>query len=351
LPADIRPVLESAAAEIERSYSTATDYDRAMAAQSYLLDTQRFTYTFDLPDYGTKEPIEAFLTETPRGSCEQFSTALALILRAWQIPTRLVVGFKQGEFDPTTGIYIFRDKHAHAWVEVYFKELGLVEFDPTPGANDVAESTSGVLGMLRKWAERARGIMMRVHHRLGAEWRGGVIGYSRSQQRRVLEGLSDAAARLAAQASAIFHALWPEMPDFGVAQVVMLVASITFVGMGLHLAGRWLQGKLRRSRRRGRRDRTLRFYQELLRILRKKGMTRPPHVTPREFAQAAGAQLAEANEDGQVVQAALGLVTDMYYRARFGGYELTDVQSARVREALQTLARAKRVGRTRPPAL
>ncbi len=44
----------------------------------YLMDPTRFSYTLELPDYGRGDPVAGFLTQTHRGSCEQFSSALAL---------------------------------------------------------------------------------------------------------------------------------------------------------------------------------------------------------------------------------------------------------------------------------
>jgi len=53
-------------------------------------------------------------------------------LRSQDVPARYVVGYSTGErVDRDT--YRVRGLNAHAWVEVYFPELGWVRFDPTPG--------------------------------------------------------------------------------------------------------------------------------------------------------------------------------------------------------------------------
>jgi transglutaminase-like putative cysteine protease len=343
LPDGIRPVLERTAAQIEAIYSPKTDYERVLAAQSYLLDPGRFRYTYDLPEFGDEEPIAAFLTTTREGSCEQFSTALALILRVWAIPTRLVVGFKGGEYDAVAQTYAFRDRDAHAWVEVFFNHLGWVEFDPTPGTETPASVPAGVLGGVGRTVERLRSALARFYRSAQGQWGASIVGYNRSQQRRLLRGLSQAAANLADQAAGIFRGVWPGMPDLGLLQIALLVASFTFVGMGLYLAGGWLLRWARLSRARPGGDKTLRFYQELLTILRRKGLTRPPHATPREFAQTAAGQLRDANEDAPAVLSALNTVTDSYCRARFGGYDLTETEWRQVREALSLLARARGV--------
>ncbi|MHC5033781.1 MAG: transglutaminase TgpA family protein [Planctomycetota bacterium] len=347
IPEDIRPTLERVAREIERQYSTETDYQRIMAAQTYLLDPARFTYTFNLPEFGDKEPMEAFLTETRRGSCEQFSTALALLLRVWAIPTRLVVGFKGGEFDARDQVYTFRDKHAHAWVEVFFDRYGWVQFDPTPGANVVSEAPDGFLYRVTGFFAPVSKTALGVYRRARAKWGANVIGYSRAKQRRLFEGLSQAAWSLAEHTSALFRAIWPEMPDLGLAQVALLLVVITFAGIVVYVAARWLERRIRFGRRLGPGDATVPFYRQLLAILRKKGLRRPVHVTPREFARSAAAQLVKANDDEHLIPGALQLVTDLFYRVRFGGHELTDAEEGNVREALHILARSRGARRPR----
>jgi transglutaminase-like putative cysteine protease len=343
IPEDIRPAIEETAREIERIYQDAdTDYDRVLAVQSYLLDQERFQYTYALPEFGTLDPIAAFLRTTRVGSCEQFSTAMALLLRAWRIPTRLAIGYKDGEPDPENGTYIFRDKHAHAWVEVYFTGLGWVEFDPTPGAETVEEGPVGLFTRLRRVAEGVKGAIVSSYRATRAFWGGRVLGYSRNQQERLLQGLSRAAGSLAQQASGIFRGIWPGMPDVGVLEVALLVVGLTFTGLGLYLLARWLQTHLAWVRPGPDHDKTIGFYREFLRILRRKGVSRPPQMTPREFVFLASAALATSNEDGRELAAALRAVTDLYYRVRFGQHVASPQEIAAVRDALRSLSRAAR---------
>src|SRR6266496_4645360 len=63
------------------------------------------------------------------------------MLRSLGIPARMAVGFAQGsgftekqdviEDNPAPSRYVVREKNAHAWPEVYFPEIGWVEFEPT----------------------------------------------------------------------------------------------------------------------------------------------------------------------------------------------------------------------------
>lgn len=62
------------------------------------------------------DPAEQFLFITRRGWCVHFATAAALMLRAVDIPTRLVTGYAV----PTgTDVVAILDSHGHAWCEAY----------------------------------------------------------------------------------------------------------------------------------------------------------------------------------------------------------------------------------------
>ena len=104
------------------------------------LKSDRFTYSESPPR--RRDPLAAFLLEDRAGYCQQFSGAMALMLRMNGIPTRVAAGFAPGARNYRTGEYRVRDLDAHSWVEVYFSELGWVPFDPTPSAAPAAAQTA-----------------------------------------------------------------------------------------------------------------------------------------------------------------------------------------------------------------
>src|SRR5205807_9285157 len=63
-----------------------------------------------------------------------FASAMAAMLRTLHIPSRVVNGFRTGEFNALTSNYVVRASNAHSWVEAYFPDSGGVSFDPTPAA-------------------------------------------------------------------------------------------------------------------------------------------------------------------------------------------------------------------------
>jgi hypothetical protein len=111
-----------------------TDFDKAMAIQDRLLDSSEYSYTIDTPLRAGTRSILEFLTESKQGFCQQFSTAMAVLLRSVGIQSRVVVGFAAGTTSPTTpGQYSIKTDKAHSWVEVYFPGWGWMPFEPTPG--------------------------------------------------------------------------------------------------------------------------------------------------------------------------------------------------------------------------
>jgi transglutaminase superfamily protein len=90
-------------------------------------------------------PLDGFLFEDRRGYCQQFSGAMALMLRMVGIPARVAAGFSPGSYNRDTKEYRVRDLDAHSWVEVYFTGIGWVPFDPTPIRAPAQSQSSGVL--------------------------------------------------------------------------------------------------------------------------------------------------------------------------------------------------------------
>jgi transglutaminase-like putative cysteine protease len=110
-----------------------TAYDMARNVEKYL-GTSNFAYDEHPPV--SKYPLESFLFKDRIGYCQQFSGAMAMLLRMVGIPARVATGFAPGIAQPDApGVYKVRDFDAHSWVEVYFNGIGWVTFDPTPAAS------------------------------------------------------------------------------------------------------------------------------------------------------------------------------------------------------------------------
>ena len=113
--------------------SADNNYDKARALETYL--RTHFGYTLQLSRTVPHDPLANFLFERKQGHCEYFASSMAVMLRTLGIPSRVVNGFRTGEFNDLTSQYVVRASNAHSWVEAYFPNHGWVAFDPTPGAS------------------------------------------------------------------------------------------------------------------------------------------------------------------------------------------------------------------------
>jgi len=112
IPQNLRPIIEKIAKKYhlggKNFYQTRLNVEKFFQGFKYSLTNK------------AKDIVE-FLTVYKEGNCEYFATASALIFRYLGYPTRLVVGFYGGDYNPITGYYVVRQKDAHAWVEIFYK--------------------------------------------------------------------------------------------------------------------------------------------------------------------------------------------------------------------------------------
>jgi hypothetical protein len=91
-----------------------------------------YSYTTRLWKPSQSEPIFDFLESERRGHCEYFATALAVLLRSLDIPSRTVNGYLTAEWNSYGKFFVVRQQHAHSWVEALLPGQGWVVLDPTP---------------------------------------------------------------------------------------------------------------------------------------------------------------------------------------------------------------------------
>ncbi|MEJ2078878.1 MAG: DUF3488 and transglutaminase-like domain-containing protein [Acidobacteriota bacterium] len=302
-----------------------TPLERALSIEAYLKGPQ-FHYSLRDPSGSSPDPLADFLFTTREGHCEYFATAMAVMLRIAGIPSRIVNGFRRGEFNPWGGYLIVRESDAHSWVEAYFPGGGWLEFDPTPTRLSVR---SGFLLQIADqfldslnvfWAEvvtfdriKQLGFFFRVRSALVSGWRG---AWDR------LSGLDGFGWADSGRAGLPGRLLGPVM-TLGV-----LVAGFVVFRERRRLRLLW------RRRVKGRSpDVTCGYYEELMLILERRGFKKSRFETPLEFSKRVSEQL---ETDLPVA------ITETYYRARFGAHETTIEDLDRLRTSLRQL-RAIRV--------
>jgi transglutaminase-like putative cysteine protease len=75
--------------------------------------------------------VDQFWLDRRTGFCEHFATAYVVVMRAMDVPARVVTGFQGAELNPVDGLHVVRNSDAHAWAEHWQDGEGWVRVDPT----------------------------------------------------------------------------------------------------------------------------------------------------------------------------------------------------------------------------
>lgn len=297
--------------------------ERARRLTAFLRGPQ-FRYSLRDPSGASEDPLADFLFRTREGHCEYFATALAIMLRVDGVPTRIVNGFRRGEYNPWGGYLTVRESDAHSWVEAYFPGGGWLDFDPTPAgsvahAGFLLQMVDQFLDSLNMfWAEvvtfdriKQLGFFLRVRTNLATSWTFLVDQFGRLRGWDWFGAASGAGWR-----SSTLGGLAALLCALGAGGVFLLRGH-----RRLRLAWR------RRFKGRGS-EVACGYYEELLFILEKKGFTKSRFETPLEFSTRVAAQL-ETDLPVSIIET--------YYRARFGAYETAEDDLRRLQRSLHQL--------------
>jgi len=138
LPTALDPRLRQLVTDITRG--ARTPYEKIYAIQEYLRGP---LFTYDLRGAPTTQEgaLAEFLFETRTGYCEQFASAMTVMVRMLGVPARVAIGFVPGE-QQADGSYLVTNRQAHAWPEVWFSNVGWVSFEPTRRADGATTAPS-----------------------------------------------------------------------------------------------------------------------------------------------------------------------------------------------------------------
>ncbi len=103
-------------------------YDAAKTIERWLEENKGYSLDVSRPN---GDIADSFVFDMDRGYCVYFATAMVAMLRTQDVPARFVVGYGEGQ-RVGEDTWVVRGLDSHAWVEVYFPEVGWVTFDPTP---------------------------------------------------------------------------------------------------------------------------------------------------------------------------------------------------------------------------
>jgi transglutaminase-like putative cysteine protease len=113
-------------------------YEAAALLETWFREAGGFVYDEQPPaPIGGTPALVDFVNETKRGYCQHYAGAMALMLRLLGVPSRVAVGFTSGTYKNDSNEWVVQDTNAHAWVEVWFPDVGWIPFDPTPGRGEL----------------------------------------------------------------------------------------------------------------------------------------------------------------------------------------------------------------------
>jgi transglutaminase-like putative cysteine protease len=137
VPDSITPETRALADEISDGHNT--PFDNAIAIRDYL--RENITYNDQIPAPPEDvDPVHYTLFVSQEGYCNYYASAMSMMLRTLGIPSRVVSGYAQGEFNEDIGSYRVRASNAHTWVEVFFPSFGWIQFEPTAAIPTVGRS-------------------------------------------------------------------------------------------------------------------------------------------------------------------------------------------------------------------
>jgi protein-glutamine gamma-glutamyltransferase len=161
------------------------------------LKTGGYTYTLDPGVFG-QHTADEFWFDKKEGFCEHIASSFVILMRALDIPARIVTGYQGGEMNPVDGYWTVRQRDAHAWAEVWQAGVGWVRVDPTGavspgrvGSFDRLARPQGAIGAALGaviplgFTQQLRAAWEAVNN----SWNQWVLNYSQARQLDLLKNL------------------------------------------------------------------------------------------------------------------------------------------------------------------
>jgi protein-glutamine gamma-glutamyltransferase len=309
-PAELRAALALPEGFNPKSLALGVEWRQALRSDRLIIErataffsSQGLGYTIAPPLLG-RHTVDEFLFETKLGFCEHFASAFVVLMRAANIPARVVTGYQGGTINPIDGNLTVRQADAHAWTEAWLEDSGWIRIDPTASAVP-ARVEAGIAAaiplsetlpfMIRPNIPFLAGLRHNWEAMLN-NWNQWILGYDAARQQRLLQQLGMPSASVQALLHATFIAV-----SIGLLVVTALIL-----------------------RARPPRNPIERLWLKFCRRLAAAGTVRLPAEGPHDFSMRAASAHPEAAHS-------ILHVTQLYIELRYG--------QSRGREAIGELAR------------
>jgi hypothetical protein len=255
---------------------SATEDDPEIIVQKALalFRANAFYYTLNAPMLDV-DIVDDFLFQSRRGYCEHYASAFVFLMRAADIPARIIGGYLGGEVNPYGNYILVKQSDAHAWAEVWLAQKGWVRVDPTSAVapERVEQGVSAALPpderlTIRGFSDLDFGPLTPYVKQIGlgwdminSRWNGWVLGYSYLRQQALFSkfGLPQGSLR------------GPVAATFGTAALVCLASLGFFI---------WMHRRIPRKS-----DPVLAAYMLFCDRLSRAGLPRPPGQGPLDYAR------------------------------------------------------------------
>nr|WP_222622867.1 DUF3488 and transglutaminase-like domain-containing protein [Ramlibacter cellulosilyticus] len=195
LPAGYNPRTLALAAKLREENPGASPATLVQAAVR-LLRTGGYRYTLAPGVYG-EHTADEFWFDVKEGFCEHIASAFVVLMRALDIPARVVTGYQGGQVNPVDGYWVVRQSDAHAWTEVWLEGRGWVRMDPTAvvapartGSFQRLVVPQGVIGTAMQRVSPDLWAAMRAGwDAMNNGWNQWVLNYTQSRQLDMLRNL------------------------------------------------------------------------------------------------------------------------------------------------------------------
>lgn len=275
LPPDRDPRAKAFGAELKSKYHG--DPSQIVQALLNRFHDDSYYYTLQTPDLG-KDSVDTFFFETKSGFCEHYASATAFILRAADIPARVVMGYQGGEINTSGNFVQVRQVETHAWVEYWEQGKGWVTIDPTfqvaperimsgltQALNTTDQQQLSNSGFTQYGTDSWMTVLRMNWDNFNNRWDIFIATYSTDQQKGLLQSL------------------------FGKTNLMYLVV-ILIIGIVI-ISTIWLLLLFKPWKKE--QNPVLRYYQKFENILSTQGLSRKPGEGPIDFGKRAAEELPQ----------------------------------------------------------
>jgi transglutaminase-like putative cysteine protease len=160
------------------------------------LRSDGYTYTLDPGVYG-QHTADEFWFDRKQGFCEHIASSFVILMRALDIPARIVTGYQGGERNSVDGFWVIRQSDAHAWAEVWQAGLGWVRVDPTaavaPGRIGAFQRLAAPQGVVAQafgnFSPTLSAQLRATWEALNNGWNQWVLNYTQGKQLNLLKNI------------------------------------------------------------------------------------------------------------------------------------------------------------------